>query len=831
MAIERLILLHLNLIELCSTDNKKYLDEDATEVELLEPILYFYSAQSTNSYSQPRPNHNQQTIINNSIGLNNTNTISNTGSLDISYDVKEAIQFSGLCTALFTLPNVLCPTDDQTTLNSNGHLETSVVHLTNCTLVYQPLESQYASAGITKRPLIIAVVQISNRINNHEQQQHPTNFYSFTSSAVAAALQRCHELFCLVRGGGIHNRLITFDPEEEMQKTIDLSEADEGAFNSPTYGTSMHRLFELRRKRRKLQRNIEKKQYMIQYNSSYLLNDNLQQTRESSRCKSFENDSESSVDEDDNVDEEDDDDTMTITSMSETLCEIENDLIRLEMKVPIRSVRADLRVHYDTFLSEYRWYRNCIELVPPPIPILTESYGIISCKSSCCCRYPFQHIDTDDMLQLNVALRELLLSSSTTLFAIATYDNGRRLFKCADEVNFPISCATCNQLMQYMSDISCRTQCQVASTDKKIPFDRSGSTNRGASRRINGFLSTPPLSLLSSLDSLEDSTFSVADPNPKYGNISTVWAPRVWIPLLTSAAPSPENIPLSQQDIVRIQQYRICFYTYGRFTFLIFLEDGKEATSEKENRFQYVLQQIEEFMSTKMYDLFPNILTDTSISMNNSDSRTELVQSGQTIIAVDRRMDTAFFVNNNLGSCGNYPGEYHGSHSNTLVDRPGDRLRRLLFNAPHRSKKEIHFDNKKQSKLPIIHARVGEMQNLHSSEGSRLDCRYRIAASLSTETLLALDDIIDELYRHVRQPNDTAKLSSNRNDDAELCNERKYCTSTSYIREMYVETSDMWIYANTDGEKELYILLDLHRFASLEEVCSHVKHIQNDLRY
>lgn len=115
--------------------------------------------------------------------------------------LSETVQFAGLCTALYELPSAL-----------NMEEPTQVVQLAHgASLVFQQVE-----------PRVLGVAQISGPC---------------TPIAVAAALKKCHSLFCLLRGGGIQRRL-------QDKKGMEL-------------------LFELRKKLRKLEalRGIEVKDW------------------------------------------------------------------------------------------------------------------------------------------------------------------------------------------------------------------------------------------------------------------------------------------------------------------------------------------------------------------------------------------------------------------------------------------------------------------------------------------------------------------------------------------------------------------------------------------
>lgn len=160
--IERLLIVHLTLTDDCTGHA---LDEDASEAELVQSILYYYD-----STQQPRksPCHNTQQHHH--------------------HHHYHAIQFAGLCTALFRLPQSMMLQDDAMALASQEKDGAQVVYLEKSALLFCPLEDDVR---------ILAVAQISTT-SAHSRA---------TPTAIRWALSRAHEHFCLFRGGGIHRRL------------------------------------------------------------------------------------------------------------------------------------------------------------------------------------------------------------------------------------------------------------------------------------------------------------------------------------------------------------------------------------------------------------------------------------------------------------------------------------------------------------------------------------------------------------------------------------------------------------------------------------------------
>lgn len=105
--------------------------------------------------------------------------------------IQEAIEFSSLCTALFSLSAVL----DKDSVDDHAR----EVFFDNSTLVFQVVEE----------PQILVVAQITRSAG--------------TPAAVGAALRRCHSLFSLLRGGGVDYRLRQSPPQSSDQRQPLLS--------------------------------------------------------------------------------------------------------------------------------------------------------------------------------------------------------------------------------------------------------------------------------------------------------------------------------------------------------------------------------------------------------------------------------------------------------------------------------------------------------------------------------------------------------------------------------------------------------------------------------
>jgi len=221
--VQRLLILQVDLPYYCTG---KALDEDASVEERSENILYFHSTvpDDTSTSTTPSDDSTRFTAATNgdaqsAVALSDRHP-SWFGNQNISYySNQQAVEFAGLCTALYTLPLAMNIRNERT----------SVVYLDHCFLVFELLED----------PNIVAVAQVA-RCPVDEAATGPKP-KGGTPSAVGSALQKSYRLFRLLRGGGIRRRLQAF----KMKKT-----EEQYMTEGPYYG--MKRLFDLRRQVRRI---------------------------------------------------------------------------------------------------------------------------------------------------------------------------------------------------------------------------------------------------------------------------------------------------------------------------------------------------------------------------------------------------------------------------------------------------------------------------------------------------------------------------------------------------------------------------------------------------
>ena len=177
-----------------------------------------------------------------------------------SYATEDAVRFAGVCRALRSLPGALRPqtydveADDETSV-----AETEVVHLSDSTLVYVPLELDGDIVAIAQLPRAIKRQRQSSDNTTHSSSEpRQSNLgYGADPSAIQEAIRQTHSLFSLMYGGGIHRRLLhTRHLEQSVEWAVEM---EEGRFNSSMQDFNEKYVEEYRPERFKPRKRISKK--------------------------------------------------------------------------------------------------------------------------------------------------------------------------------------------------------------------------------------------------------------------------------------------------------------------------------------------------------------------------------------------------------------------------------------------------------------------------------------------------------------------------------------------------------------------------------------------
>ncbi|KAL9179602.1 LOW QUALITY PROTEIN: hypothetical protein ACHAXT_008892 [Thalassiosira profunda] len=202
--IQRLIILHDGLMPVPATlahqmqQRRRHpeLSEDASLDEHGEFILYYYD-HSLHFEGRQTPES-----IRNGNDCNASASAPTDGDAPLPADhaTEEAVRFAGLCRALRSLPFALQSDDeDHSSLDEGTKSETEVVHMKESTLVFVPLEL----GGD-----IVAIAQIPRADNTQKGTKRASAGFGADPAAMKEAVRRIHTAFSLLRGGGIHRRLL-----------------------------------------------------------------------------------------------------------------------------------------------------------------------------------------------------------------------------------------------------------------------------------------------------------------------------------------------------------------------------------------------------------------------------------------------------------------------------------------------------------------------------------------------------------------------------------------------------------------------------------------------
>jgi len=162
--VDRFIIIHLGLLP-----SGAGFDESSSVDELSEYVLYFFDVHESSS--------NDTTLDERNNNANNRESV---------------IKFAGLCNALYSLSPICSSSDGEDDL-------TKEVHLSSCTLIFIPLEDSQING-------LFAVAQCPrNQSNNNCEPKNEVN-----PDALRKKIQNAHELFKIIKFGGIHRRLMSF---------------------------------------------------------------------------------------------------------------------------------------------------------------------------------------------------------------------------------------------------------------------------------------------------------------------------------------------------------------------------------------------------------------------------------------------------------------------------------------------------------------------------------------------------------------------------------------------------------------------------------------------
>lgn len=731
--------------------NGHALGEGASLEELHEQILFY---------------HRDRRLTDNSEEIDAKGSSQN-GSYHDDHDdlIQEAVQFVGLCTALHSLPDSLGEAELQ------GD-RTKEVYFGDSTLVFVPLESSSSD--------VLAVAQVSRLYRRGSK----SDIGGGNPFAVRSSIERCHKLFCLLRGGGIIHRL---------QSTSDHSLQKNGT-HSPYPG--MGQLYTLRRELRRLQ-------------------------NRSSRLSDSDEDERASIDEQSG--------------------RLEADIQSLTNHLPIQSLRRDLGVHYNEYLGDLSVVvsriggsaRCIVETIPAPLAVPSRMH-ILQCPPVT----PSTYCSVNLGLAVRQVLDEIECSGDKTyrMLGISSFLHGQLIFTHAQssvlshlessiqrvEITNETACLLMGYVTSYSSKID---QHGVPSHSTSLPQrpsqqrlglkrltfsfgalvdeaphnlnDGSESSNDEDDQRVSGrFLSPPPLFMLSPLDR----THSFEGPHN-----TKVWAPLIHLPLLLICEDKVKSVDV---DAFAIR------FELRDFSFLIYFVPQTQEDPWTDGTMPH--SSCLEELALGLTDAVHSAAGEGDPVSTSSDASDLILKSevvlgewnepGQDVIFVNRPQHKMILFSDRKQAAV----KSRGRHKS-----PGRKPPRRF----------LGFGTDSKNTGPDKSASPSRESIMFESDWSALglDCRHRLASHLPLDIVLAFDDMMNEV-RKVREGKQIADshrllrwppLPSNSNDDR--CMELCTCMRQG------------WIYAFTQNEHELYAFFDDSIYVTVADVQSAALRIRKRL--
>jgi hypothetical protein len=748
--IQRLLIFHLNFAEKCM--NGHALDEGASLEELHEQILFY---------------HRDRRLTDNSEEIDGTGSSQNVSYHDDNGDlIQEAVQFVGLCTALHSLPDSLGEAELQ------GD-RTKEVYFGDSTLVFVPLESSSSD--------ILAVAQVSRLYLRGSK----SDIGGGNPFAVRSSIERCHKLFCLLRGGGIIHRLQSTNSGHSLQKN-----GTQSAY------PGMGQLYTLRRELRRLQ------------NRSSRLSDSAEDER---------------------------------TSIDEQSGRLEADIQALTNDLPIQLLRRDMGVHYNEYLGDLSVVvsriggsaRCLVETIPAPLAVPSGMH-VLQCPPVT----PSTYCSVNLGLAVRQILDEIECSGDKTyrLLGISSFLHGQLIFTHAQasilshlessiqraEITNETACLLMGYVTSYSSKIDHHgAPSHSNSVPQRPPQQRLGlkrltfsfgalvdeaphnlndgneSSSNEDDQRVSGrFLSPPPLFMLSPLDR----THSFEGPNN-----TKVWAPLIHLPLLLVCE--------YKVQYVEVDAFAIRFELRD-FSFLIYFMSRTQEDPLAEGTISY-LPRLED-LALGLSDAVHSAAGEGDSVGTSSDASDFILKSEVVLGEWDELGQDVIFVN-------------RSQHKMILFsDRKQAAVKsRVKQRAPGRKtpRRFLGFGTDSKTTRPDKSASPSREPSRLESDWSALglDCRHRLASHLPLDIVLAFDDMMNEV-RKVREGKQIADSHrrlrwppspSNSNDDrcVELCT----CMRQG------------WIYAFTQNEHELYAFFDDSIYVTVADVQSAARRIRKRL--
>ncbi len=674
----------------------KSLDEGASIQEISEQILYYHRDQkwsSGSSFDPPTPR------------TKNSRT-------------EEAVQFLGLCSALYGLPSSLGD-DDQT------EERTKQIYFGKSTLVFVTLESC---------PSLLAVAQISRLY----QQGSKSGNGGGNPLAIRASIERCHSLFCLLRGGGVLGRL---EPNIHVMG-------------------GLYRLLKTIRK--------EKEQHLKSGSTAT------------------------------GQDEE---------KFNGKIAELQDELKALRKRLPIQSIRRDLDAHYKEYLAHQSLAiarnggagRCLVESIPEPIPS-TSGTDILNCSWSQQSKFSITTLG----LRIRNLFDEFALESGPmiSLLGISTFVYGELIHTHWSDISIPTridsgaSISGCivarkEQVHLLMSHIASYGVKMLQMTSSKQEFATncsqlgiknialslgesasSYSSSRGdtigdSSSTMGEFVPPPPPFML---NAIEEASFIEISSQRK------AWALTVYLP-----------VRVAGEELTKEFSYKVhaVVYEVERYRFLLFFDVQYQTNVSNlllvlESKLKDVVIRSEE---KSLETIFPH---------HDQPPSFPFTEAGQDIVIINREQNKLYLFSDR---------KQPARKDRKKTSSKGSSRRFLGFITKSHS---ISGDWEQSRPPPVEWATLG------------LDCRHLLASHLHLDTMLAFDDMMNEISR--RKESQASLDTESMHSECEA--------SRSSIVELCTCMPLGWIYAFAAEETELYAFFDSSIYVTVADVQNAATRIQ-----
>jgi hypothetical protein len=640
--------------------------------------------------------------------------------------------------------------------------------------------------------------------------------------AVRAAIQRCHDLFCILRCGGIQHRLSSKDhvptkgsskfisissmavldvdddePPPELSFAADIEQQEEWAASPPPTQIRQKKSFDVDEDDLVFP---GMKQLYARRKEARTLRNKLAKTSELLIVKR--------------------------ESLQKELVVLEELILQLLIAMPIHKLRQHLMEHYNAFLVDVGTasfagvaFRCLIDSVPEPIPCHGESPSEQH-KSSIPGTFGLTHVGRSIKLLIDSAAKNYV-QDSPLLLGASSFFKGKFLFThtvtsipgiggstVQHALKLNLSNRISTLLMGYMISFRQKIEHAVQNSSRNVQsmmqdqqpaflagtFSKiyiSPTTKDEASVQdidcdqhscsLGQFLTSPPLSMLNVSDEVREVYV------PSFG--------KVWTPVV--------HIPIDHQDENDFLQANVVLFDVGQYSFLLYFDPG--ATMEASD-----------LSSNTLEDLLPNEVEELEVGFSPtvgpiSPYAALLEELADSLTTCVMEIGTEGDVTGSIFSFGEVPGQH-----TVFVDRSMEKLVLFSNRGIPNDGEEKGAGGGKSSRKNLATKKPTQndalLRNGIEAAIPGLDCRHFLATRLAEDVVLAFDDMMSSVSE---SKNDPLRAP----DDCSHGKEFELCT---YL-------AQGWMWACARGDKELYIFFDSKKFSTIADVETSANCMRNAL--